>query len=143
LAAALRPGGWLVIDDYDLDPWGVSHPHDPTWASVVEAVRRVMVEAGADVEYGRKLPGALRSVGLENVDAEGRLVVQAAPATASVVVPVLRRLRPSILERGLATAAEVDQAIALFDDHESDVSIFLPVLVSARGRRSTPDGPVS
>jgi hypothetical protein len=87
--------------------------------------------------YSAGVPAALRAVGLDDVDAEGRVVVRRAADSAPVVAPVLGRLRAQIVEGGLATAAEVDEAIALLDGRAPDLSVFLPVTMSARGRRPT------
>jgi SAM-dependent methyltransferase len=141
LAAAVRPGGWLVIDDSDLLSFGASQPHDATWAKVADAAREIFTSAGADVYYGRKLPGALRSLGLDDVSAEGRVVMLEPPESGRVIGAGIRRMRPAIVERGLATAAEVDQALAALNDPDSDLSIYLQILMSIRGRRACGTSP--
>lgn len=81
LARSLRPGGWLVVEDYDLCTIAATDPASPTWARVCDAAVGVLRNAGADPGYGRRLPGALRGAGLVDVVAEG--TVHAVPPRIS------------------------------------------------------------
>lgn len=57
---ALTPGGWLLVEDYDLATLPVSHPPDATWSKVAAAPAELLRAAGADPRMGAKLTGLRR-----------------------------------------------------------------------------------
>ncbi|HTR92873.1 MAG TPA: methyltransferase domain-containing protein [Trebonia sp.] len=74
MAAALRPGGWLLVEDADtaLQPLAClddSGPAQRRANRLRDAVRELLTRRGADLRYGRTLPRALREAGLAD-DAE-------------------------------------------------------------------------
>lgn len=139
LVSALRPGGWLVVEEPDAHTFGTSHPHHATWAKVATAMRRALESAGVDTTYGRKLPASLRSAGLTDLNVEGLLTPGLAPDLASpIVLPMLDRLRDPILTMGSASATEIDSIVDEFRDQDSSLWIYPTIVVSARGRRPGP-----
>ena len=71
MVAAARPGGWLVIEDYDMVS-AIDVPESEVGTRVQAAVLGFMSEVGGfDPDYGRQLIHALRGAGLEDVSAEG------------------------------------------------------------------------
>ena len=77
MAAALRPGGWLLVEDADtaLQPLAClddSGPAQRRANRLRDAVRELLTRRGADLRYGRTLPRALREAGLVDVAAAGR-----------------------------------------------------------------------
>jgi hypothetical protein len=90
--------------------------------------------AGADSGHGNKLAAALRGVGLANVDAQALAYLRRPSELAFLVVPVVERLREAMVDAGLATGDEIDQVVRLFEDSTSELSVYSPVMVSARGR---------
>ncbi|RMG48545.1 MAG: methyltransferase domain-containing protein [Acidobacteria bacterium] len=64
LAAALRPDGLLVIQDYDHDGLRL-HPRKPAVDRVIEAFRAAYRARGGDLWIGLKLPGHFARAGLE------------------------------------------------------------------------------
>lgn len=135
LTGALRHGGWLVVDDYDLHTITVAHPPHAAWTRVSRAVPVVLESAGADVSYGGRLPTVLREAGLTDVDAEGMVIPRRFPELASFLLPALERIQDRIIDSGLATAAELAAVIDEFRDQNSSLWTFSPILVSAQGRR--------
>jgi SAM-dependent methyltransferase len=136
LAAALRPGGWLVVEDFDwgslaIVPGGVAAD---LLERAHEAARRVFTAAGYDCEHGRQLPGALAAAGLVDVGAEGRVYVgvPGSPARAWWGLN-MAKLGPAFVETGVLSADEVDQLLEHLDDE--DLCFQLPTLVTAWGRR--------
>jgi SAM-dependent methyltransferase len=53
--AATRPGGYVVIQDYDHDGFAI-WPHDPAIERVIEAFRAAYRASGGDLWVGPKLP---------------------------------------------------------------------------------------
>jgi SAM-dependent methyltransferase len=74
MTAALRPGGWLIVESFD---WVAItlHPRDEPTERAGDALRAVMSGAGYDPEYGRKLVPELERIGLTDVAGRGRTAV--------------------------------------------------------------------
>ena len=136
LVAALRPGGWLVQEDFD---WCslVSPPGCQPGAlaiRAVEAFRVVFEAAGADPEYGRRLPLDFRAAGLVDVGAEGRVHVAlgGTPAAAWWQVTLAKMCEP-VVANGSLTEADVAEVLAGCDD--PGYSMLFPTTVTVWGRR--------
>jgi SAM-dependent methyltransferase len=74
MAAALRPGGWLLVEEGDMEPFAVAGPAHPA-SAVVARVRRLTTEAieargRIDLTLGRRCPELLERLGLAEVGAE-------------------------------------------------------------------------
>jgi SAM-dependent methyltransferase len=136
LAAALRPGGWLVLEDFD---WG-SLAVAPGCAGgdvlerALEAAWKVFAAAGCDHYYGRALPAALAAAGLGDVGAEGRvyLGVPGSPTSAWWKLS-LAKLGPAVVASGALSAAELDDLLGRLEG--PGVFFQLPTLVTSWGRR--------
>jgi SAM-dependent methyltransferase len=120
LAAALRPGGWLVVEDFD--SW-LPHCLDPVSDDerVFVAVGRAMVEflrsRGNDSTYPRTLPHRLRSAGLADVGASGQVVFYTGGSPGSSLMAAnLAQVGASMIQAGLVTEAEIDTARRLLAD---------------------------
>jgi SAM-dependent methyltransferase len=138
LVAALRPGGWLVLEDFDTRLF----PYCPEAASADEELANRAWDAfvthleagGVDGAYGRRLPRLLREAGLVDVEAEGRLAMgPGGSPVADLMLANLDQVGGALVGCGLLTADEVERFASLL----SDPSFFLNVhlMVSARGRR--------
>jgi hypothetical protein len=134
LVGGVRPGGWLVVEDYDLCTIAATEPADPVWARVCEAVTAVLGNAGVDTRYGRRLPSRLAEAGLIEVVAEAVVHPVPLPELAPALLPAIRRLKPAMVAGGTVTDRDVDAVIAAFADTRP-LTAFSPLLVSARGRR--------
>ena len=135
LVAALRPGGWLVIDDYDLCTIGVVDPPHAAWSATADAAVAVLRAAGVDPNYGSKLLGVLHAAGLVDVDAEGLVRPRLLPDLAPAIRPVLERMREPMIATGRVSADEHAEAVAEFDNTGAPRAAFTPLMVSARGRK--------
>lgn len=163
MARALAPGGWLVVESFQLTPMSVAsaRPAARRWASfalpaVFRAVLLAMRPAGLDGRLGHRLPAELSRLGLADVAAEGRAVfVQGGSPAASVATLSLTRFAdiltdppaaltapgartPSALLHRLPPlrgllARQLESLRFHFDD--PDIWAMGPVLVAARGRR--------
>ena len=134
LVSALRPGGWLVLEDFD---WSTL-PAIPASAQrgllvkVHDALEAVF-PAGTPA-VGRGLPLALRAAGLVDVGADGRVQVGLSGSAAAAwwQLTVLA-LRPRLLDTGLVSEAEFDGSLEAIDD--DGFCFLLPTMITARGRR--------
>lgn len=119
LIAALKPGGWLVDEEFDSesvlgDPAGSPGEVLP---KTHLAMGRLMTERGFDRRFGRLLFPRLRAQGLVNVDAEARLsMLQAGSPGASLLRANYQQLRGALVDAGYVTGQEVDQDVARMDD---------------------------
>jgi len=140
VVAALRPGGWAVIEDSHFGgPMAAAlgcyvHPaeHGPLVGHLYRAVDTLFSAAGADASFGPRLLGELEAVGLEGVGG----VVHAplvAGGTDNWARGSLEQLGPRLVAAGLATTDDVDRFMAMADDRAS--SYAPPFMVTAWGRR--------
>jgi SAM-dependent methyltransferase len=134
LVAMLRPGGWIVIEDYDMRcfSWGDQEP--PLDASA-RAVVAVMQRAGFEPEYGRRIVTDLIDAGLTDVRGEGRarILVGRSPGFDFFKLS-FEGLREAAVEAGVLTAADADAASARLAD--DDVHVYSPVMMAGIGRRT-------
>jgi SAM-dependent methyltransferase len=143
LVSALRPGGWLLIEDVDLSAWLhlpeerlLCEPTEVRGAlqAMMRATASIGTRSGWDGEFGRDLPIHLVNAGLGQVGSEGfaPLVLGGSPQSDFVTVSA-RQLAVVLVDSGLVTTSEVDSVIDAFEKPASMMS-YGP-LVSAWGRR--------
>lgn len=136
LVAALRPGGWLLLEDYD---WvrPSSGPHcvgRDLLDRCHEAFAEVLFAAGYRDDYGLALPAEMRANGLVDVDAEGRVHLGTPGSPESDWWRLtLAKVCPVLIDRGALTEAELEKLFDLFDDE--DFLFRLPTLFGVWGRR--------
>lgn len=116
LASALRPGGWLVIEDADpmLQPLGCLEAETEAQRlanRLRDGFRQLLVGRGADLAYGRKLPRLMREAGLVGVRAEAMFPV-AQPAGADLEIATVSLLADRLIAIGCATAEDIDRHLA-------------------------------
>lgn len=143
MAAALRPGGWLLVEDADtaLQPLACldeSGPAQRRANRLRDAVRELLTRRGADLRYGRTLPRALRAAGLVDVAAAGSFPVGGL-ACDRLEAATVRHVRAELLAAGLADDAEIDAHLAAIDAGTLDLT--LAPLISAWGRRPAEQPP--
>ncbi|MEV7603001.1 methyltransferase domain-containing protein [Kitasatospora sp. NPDC089797] len=137
MAAALRPGGRLLVEDADtaLQPLAClddSGPAQRRANRLRDAVRQLLAGRGADLAYGRTLPRALRAAGLVEVAAAGSFPV-GGPACDRLEAATIRHVRGELLAAGLTDDAEIEAHLAALAAGELDLT--LAPLISAWGRR--------
>lgn len=139
MVAALRPGGWLLIEDADtaLQPLAClddSGPAQRRANRLRDAVRELMTRRGANLRFGRTLPGALRAAGLVDVAASGSFPV-GGPACDHLEAATIRHVRDELLTAGLTDTTEIDAHLTAINAGELDLT--LAPLISTWGRRPT------
>jgi hypothetical protein len=145
MVAALRPGGWLLIEDADtaLQPLACLEESGPAQRRANRlrgAFRELLTRRGADLRFGRTLPRALREAGLVDVAASGSFPVGGS-ACARLEAATIRHVRGELLAAGLAEDAEIDAHLAAIDAGELDLT--LAPLISAWGRRPAEQSPTA
>lgn len=137
MVGALRPGGWLLVEDADpaLQPLAVIDPAGPEAAlanKLRAAFRVLLAERKVDLAYGRTLPRVLRAAGLSDVAADAYFPV-ALPACRPLEIATVTFLRDQLLAKGLATAEEIDRHLGNVGAGRVDLA--QPPMISAWGRR--------
>lgn len=136
LSAAVRPGGWLLVEEFDWTTATMVEPYSELHVRVAGAVLVFLLSRGYDSQYGRKLPRLLRGEGLVDVATFARSVqVHADPVRG---VPqwelLVDQLAPGLLMRELVSADELDAFHDLWHDDVHDC--FAPLMISTWGRKS-------
>jgi SAM-dependent methyltransferase len=138
LMAALRPGGWLVVEDFDSG----SLPSDPFLNSgeiqlkTQTALYRVVEDAGLERRWGRLLHSHMRALGLVDVRAEGRLSMwQGGSPGAALTRANFQQLQDALIGGVLVTEQEFQRDIARLDDPYFTMPS--PIMWTAWGRRPT------
>jgi SAM-dependent methyltransferase len=136
MIGALKPGGWLVCEEFDslsmaADP--ARHPHECALKAQA-AMQRVMASRGANTRYGRDLAARLRAGGLVDIRARGRMDMwQGGSAGARLFRANIEQQREELLRIGWLTQAELDDDLAHLDD---PLTLFpSPVMWTVCGRR--------
>lgn len=137
MVAALRPGGWLVVEDADpaLQPMLCPDEHGPEQRlanRLRRGLRELLAKRGAELAFGRMLPRLLRAAGLVDVQADGYFPVTG-PACTALEAATVRQVRERLVAAGLATDGEVDEHLANVEAGRLDLAT--SPLISAWGRR--------
>ncbi|HEX6501504.1 MAG TPA: methyltransferase domain-containing protein [Micromonosporaceae bacterium] len=137
MVAALRPGGWLLIEDADpaLQPLICPDEYGPAQRlanKVRHGVRALLAQRGADLAYGRTLPRALRKAGLVDVRADGYFPITS-PASTTLEQATVAQVRGLLVGAGLVTDDEIDQHLA--NVATGDLDLITAPMISAWGRR--------
>jgi SAM-dependent methyltransferase len=118
MVAALKPGGWLVDEEFDfsISPDPSVSPGEVLSRTYV-AMTRILDDRGVDRRFGRRLFGLLRAHGLVSVAAEGRIFMWDSESPgASLRRWTYEQLRDAMIDAGYITEEEFDHDIARLDD---------------------------
>lgn len=136
MITALRPGGWLLLEDADplLQPLACPDQAGPAQelANKIRAATWNLQSRRTDLAFGRTLPRLLRDAGLTGIGADACISL-AGPAQDQFQRTLIERQRHRLTEAGLATDAEISQHLADIGSGQLDLASF--PLVSAWGRK--------
>jgi SAM-dependent methyltransferase len=131
---ALKPGGWLVIEDFD----GLSVLPDPavnsaeTSLQTPAAVRELLLSAGAELRFGRRVAGLLRARNMIDIHAEGRLFLSDDPRLVRFQRLTVEQVQDDLLARGLITPENLARDLAAMNQ---GYMALLPMMWSVVARR--------
>ena len=133
---AIKPGGWLVIEDFDTasvtPDTRINRFETPLPTS--EAVRTYLTR-NQDGFFGRRLYGRFRELGLVEVDAEGRCVMFTRRNGGADLMRVnFEQIGKDVIAAGLITQQQIDADLAMIQ--RDDFAIPSPTLWSVTGRRA-------
>lgn len=138
LVQALRPGGWLVIEDFCAAFERGSEPTDPIGAryqKVHTALGAFLARSNDNQsDYATMLPQLLANLGLADVGGEARVVFGRGGSPAVQVIEAgLRQVGDQMMAAGLVDRSALNEAIVFLTSPTSIVA--LPTMVSAWGRQ--------
>ncbi|PJE14100.1 class I SAM-dependent methyltransferase [Mycobacterium sp.] len=132
LAATLRPGGWMLIEDFDCTALGFDLD-DPLLVRARDAILEFSRRAGSEPYYGRRVVADLAAAGLTEVRGEGRCkVIDSSTPGFDFFRLSFESLRSAVVDAGLISQADADAAAARFGD---DIRVFTPIMMAGIGRR--------
>jgi SAM-dependent methyltransferase len=141
LIAALRPGGWLLVESADpkLQPLACPDESGPkqALANKLRIASWELMAQRTDLRFGRTLPRLFRDAGLIDVEAEVAFAL-GGPDARHMQHTLITRARPALIAPSLASEAEIEGHLADLGSLDLDVAVF--PIVSARGRKQ-PDRP--
>jgi ubiquinone/menaquinone biosynthesis C-methylase UbiE len=141
MITALKPGGWLVVEDFDTTLIDISYPTADAssavlFQKVMAAQNRLMAGRSGELSltWGRSLYRRLRAYGLVNVGMEGYLAIRESRTPGARLVKAnFEQIREEAVRAGFLTDEEIGQALALLDD--PNFAISASVMFTAWGRR--------
>jgi SAM-dependent methyltransferase len=140
MTAALKPGGWLLVEEFDhvsfLPDPASDAPSQTAWNAWIEAFGRLSANRGLDLPYGRRLLGLLDAQGLRDVHAEGRTVFERGGVQGrDLLLLSVQSLRKHLIDTGAIDDATIERLVTSLSD-----PAFVwqsQVMVAARGRKAS------
>lgn len=134
---ALRPGGYLVLDEFDCTWLPVLAAPDEASAAlfgkVVDGVHALLAEAGADLAWGRNAYGAMRRAGFVDLTVSGWSTAWPGGSPAVRLHEAnVGQVGDRLLARGMAIEPELDAFLALVADPDFTASSYLMLTTSGR-----------
>ncbi len=136
---AVRPGGHLVVQDYDLGPADVLPPADSA-AETVRLIVSTFEALGCDVRAGVRLPLLFAQAGVgvpDDTDVAGRLEPFA--TGQAMLEHTLRSLLPVAFARGVTSERHAEETLAALRRDaagDPDRVMLWPLMVGAWRRKS-------
>jgi SAM-dependent methyltransferase len=138
IVAALKPGGWLLLEEHDM----VSAVPDPSMTPAATAISKKGWDAllshvqsrGANPWYGRQLYHDVSINGIGDLQAEGTVTMSIGGTPSARFWKItLEQVQDQILEAGLLTLAELEDYRSLLESPE--YRWFTGIALSVLGRR--------
>jgi SAM-dependent methyltransferase len=137
MVAALRPGGWLLLEEADpaLQPLvcpDESGAEQELANKVKRGFRTLLAQRGVDLAYGRTLPRLLRDAGLIQVKADAYFPM-GGPACTELERATVEQVREPLIAAGIATETEL--RAHLFNVATDRLDLATSPMVTAWGRK--------
>ena len=130
LVAALRPGGWLLVEELDVFPF--SALAEGLYAEVWKAVVTAFDTGSMATTWSRDLPALFDRLGLEEVEPICQIpAYRGGSVWADVTTTSIAQIRPLVLAAG-ATEAQLEEFVQLVGDRTQWFHHF--AIYSVRGR---------
>ena len=143
MVTALRPGGWLLVQEPDVGATSAAdldHPHAATFAELTHRIYGWLRAHGVfDPYFGRTLPRLLATLDLVDVasEAASSIVRGGGPETA-LYQQTLTAMTPMLTAKGVVTEHELAQLHGIYEDPSFDQLPDLQFRAWGRRGRSLP-----
>ncbi len=117
LVATLKPGGWMVMEDYDWTNYGFE---DGSWgfSDIGDVIVDFRTTAGFERDYGRRVGSDMEAAGLTAIRGEGRArLIDSTSSGFDFFRLSFESLRRAIVKAGLLSAEEANAAAAGFSEN--------------------------
>jgi ubiquinone/menaquinone biosynthesis C-methylase UbiE len=137
LVNATKPGGWLLIEDFDWATAFMVDPPSPVHQKVAGAIHELFTRHGYLPSFGRTLPRQLEAAGLRDISTRAQAIqVRSDPKKGLPQWELLaQQLAPGLLANGLVTEQELSAFHELW--HDGQTVCFSPLMISSWGRRTS------
>jgi SAM-dependent methyltransferase len=136
IVSALKPGGWLLAEEFDSLSLRADPEVSPTEIPIkaLSALERLLAKRGVDALYGRRLAARVRSLGVIGMAAEARLFMwEGRSIGLDLLRASIEQVRDEMIELGLIDECEFERDMRLLDDQE--LLIPSPIMWAVSGRR--------
>lgn len=137
MVAALKPGGWLVIEDFDTTsvlPDAAANEKERR-VETAEALRMYMIRGGVDARFGRGLYGRFKGLGLTDVSMEGRVMMwDRANGGADLMRINFEQIGEKVVAAGLLSTEQLKADLKRLE--EPDFVTPSPIMWAAIGRKA-------
>jgi SAM-dependent methyltransferase len=131
MAAAVRPGGWLLVQEPDFSLAPTTEPE--VWAAAWNGLLRWGRAQGVDWLIGRRLPGMVSALGLGRPQAKTDVQnIRGGDRGARYFQLFFAEVRDRVLAGGELDAATLDAASGLLDDPDQWTQCWMMTAVWAR-----------
>ncbi len=135
LVAALRPGGYLLVEESDIRSIQTCEPPSPILTKAAAALAALFPFIGSDPGYGLKLLPAVKRTGLRILGSDCQLsAIQCGSPEIATLTLSLEQLSTQLVSQGLMKLEEVKAALQQLRQ-PSDTMIYTPITVSVWGQR--------
>jgi SAM-dependent methyltransferase len=117
--AAVRPGGYLVVEDADFDGL-FCHPPCEAFDFYAQTYRAVLRSQGGDPQIGRKLYDLFLDAGIPKPEVKLVQRADAAEVGKSMATWTLAATADAIIDQRLATRAQIDAALTRLHEYAAD-----------------------
>jgi SAM-dependent methyltransferase len=143
LVRALRPGGWVVVEDVDFGGamataaarYVSPSEQAPVFERFFRAVEAVFRTVRADASFGARLLETLERASLSRLGADVYAPMVVGGGERDWVRMTVEQLRGPLVATGLVTEADVKHALRVMA--ESSCHFLPPLMVGAWGQRTT------
>jgi len=113
LADSLKPGGWLFIEDPDLDEMMCAAATEDIDRAIIDrhfdAVRQMMSKLGMDMKFGSNTLKAFKDNGLQSLKSESSSQVVFGGSPVAELFRPSAEMKDRLISAGLVTGEDVDE----------------------------------
>src|SRR5437773_7214299 len=115
--AALRPHGWLLVEEPDFVTLFHGCASEIVRKVVTVAVRATEAKSGAQSEYGRRLLDDIRAQGVVDVESSGRIeMMRGGTPLCTHLLLSIAKVGATLVDSGAVDPEELEEALARLED---------------------------